>query len=159
VAEKVMDWHIREATPDDAEDVSLLIHSLLPAFINKPAGIAAQHFLTHVTSRQLSNNFVDKQFYTVVATIESDLVGYASLRGGNHLYHVFVSPAYQGLGLSRQMWLALQKNSPQTTQFKVNASLNAMAVYEHFGFCIEGKQVDLDGFSYQPMVLNKAIEM
>ena len=78
------------------------------------------------------------------------------MRGRSHLFHLFVDDSYQGRGLARQLWNEARRRVTQSgglSEFTVNASLNAVIVYERFGFQSEGEVRQVNGISFQPMRL------
>ena len=91
-----------------------------------------------------------------VARSESGLAGVIALRDNSHLFHLFVAKAFQGQRLASQLWSvvkseALQAGNPG--EFTVNSSLNAVPVYERFGFVRHGEIQRVHGISFQPMQL------
>ncbi len=84
------------------------------------------------------------------------MAGVVALRNNRHLYHLFVAPEFQGRGLGRQLWshareFALGTGNPG--EFTVNASRNAVVVYERFGFAPVGPEVQQHGVAFVPMRL------
>jgi GNAT superfamily N-acetyltransferase len=97
----------------------------------------------------------------LVAEAEGRLAGVAAMRDDRHLYHLFIAPAAQGLGLARRLWTmlleaALQAGDPG--EFTVNSSLAAVPVYERFGFRAAGPRTEANGIAFVPMRLRLAGE-
>ena len=90
-----------------------------------------------------------------LAEQDGELVGLIGIRGNTHLYHLFVAPVVQGRGLGRRLWEAEKAESLRmgARSFTVNASLNAIGVYERFGFVVAGPMQDLGGLRFVPMRL------
>ena len=69
--------------------------------------------------------------------------------------HLFVDPGYQGIGLGRRLWEHLRDDALRSGNpglFKVNSSLNAVPIYERFGFVVESPKVERYGGAYVPMI-------
>jgi predicted N-acetyltransferase YhbS len=81
-----------------------------------------------------------------------------ALRDNSHLYHLFISPKFQGLGMANNLWQlakaqAVRKGNPG--RFTVNSSLGAAPVYRRFGFVSREPTVAKNGIFIQPMVLDE----
>ena len=84
---------------------------------------------------------------------ERGIIGYISLKGDSHLYHLFVSAEYQGQGIASKLWrYVLSQNTSQT--YSLRSSLFAIPVYQKFGFKISGDVQSKDGIQFQAMELN-----
>ncbi|MCH8529481.1 MAG: GNAT family N-acetyltransferase [Saccharospirillum sp.] len=92
----------------------------------------------------------------LVYEVDGSIVGYLAIKGGSHLYHLFVSEAHQGKGIAKQLWMAAIEGSPVKC-FTLRSSLYAVPVYKRFGFEESGPAGLKDGISFQPMELNRAI--
>jgi GNAT superfamily N-acetyltransferase len=147
-----MTMHIRQATQEDAEEISKLISSVAHFFTAEPDGRGAERFMLSITPDAIHNNLCDPCFHYLCAFHGSTLAGVAALREGRHLFHLFVSPTFQRLGLARQLWLALKAAAvPPTEEFSVNSTPYAVPVYERFGFVATGPRVEMNGIAFVPM--------
>lgn len=80
-----------------------------------------------------------------------------AIRDNSHLFHLFVAKEFQGRRLASQLWHIAKSNAliaGNPGSFTVNSSLNALAVYESFGFVREGEVQRMHGISFQPMRLS-----
>jgi GNAT superfamily N-acetyltransferase len=65
----------------------------------------------------------------------------------------------RGVGLGRRLWERLRDHALRSGNpglFKVNSSINAVPVYERFGFVIAAPRVERFGGDYVPMILRLA---
>jgi GNAT superfamily N-acetyltransferase len=143
---------IRQAILEDAEQISRLIVSLAHCFTLAPDGEGAERFLASITPGSIRSYISDPQFYYLVALDGSTLAGAAALRESRHVFHLFVSPAFQRQRLGRQLWRALQQGGASASEaITVNSALNAVPVYERFGFAATGPKVEMNGIAFVPM--------
>ncbi len=146
-----MNATIRPATVRDAEAVSALVLGLVDAFLAPPPDYAAAAaFLATIAPDATAERLADPAFRYHVAEEDGALVGVVGVRGGTHLYHLFVAERGQGRGLASRLWRAalLDAGSAIVT---VNASLNAVGLYQRFGFAAAGDVVRTDGLAFLPM--------
>jgi|HubBroStandDraft_3_1064219.scaffolds.fasta_scaffold439248_2 GNAT superfamily N-acetyltransferase len=97
--------------------------------------------------------------YLVALASSSELVGAAAISGNYKVEHLFVDPDYQRIGLGRRLWEQLRDHALRAGNpglFEVNSSLNAVPIYERFGFAIAAPKVERYGGMYIPMVLKPA---
>ncbi len=144
--------NIRQATVEDAGNISKLIHSVAHFFTLEPSGKGAERFMQSITTEAISGYIGSPGFHYLVAFQGHTLAGVAALREGRHLFHLFVSPAFQRQGLARQLWLALKAQAaPTIREFTVNSTPYAVPVYERLGFVATGPQVEMNGIAFVPM--------
>jgi enamine deaminase RidA (YjgF/YER057c/UK114 family)/GNAT superfamily N-acetyltransferase len=149
--------NIRIARPDDAEHVSTLIRSVMHLFFENPEGKGADRFIDSTSVERLAVFIGQENVRYWVAEFEGELCGAAALKDNKHLQHLFVANAKQGQGLGKALWqkaneAALANGSDG--EFSVNASLNAVPVYESFGFICSGAVQHANGVIFQPMKLS-----
>lgn len=147
---------IRSATEADAAQISSLIRSLGGQMLVSPDGSGAEAFLDSIAEQAVRGYISACNFLYLVAEIEHELLGVVALRDNSHLYHLFVARAHQGKGLGRSLWLAVKQAALRAGnggRFTVNSSLNAIPVYERFGFIPSGAKVEKHGVAFLPMLL------
>ena len=149
--------HIRPATLKDADEISALIVALSDPFYLHPSRAGAELFLASVSSESIRSYVSAANFSYQVAVTESMIAGIVAVRDNSHLFHLFVANSFQRQGLGHRLWStakahALSAGSAGT--FTVNSSLNAVPVYETFGFLRSGEIQRVHGVSFQPMSLN-----
>jgi GNAT superfamily N-acetyltransferase len=148
---------IEVATLADAEQISALILELSAPFYISPTREGAEHFLASVSAEAIRGYMSADNFSYLVARSDGELVGVVAIRDNAHLFHLFVAKPFQGRGLASRLWWfakaeAMRSGNPGT--FTVNSSLNAIPVYERFGFVREGTVQHMHGVSFQPMRLH-----
>lgn len=80
----------------------------------------------------------------------SELVGYAALRDGNYLMHLFIDSRRQGSGLGRQLLERLLQ-SATTAGIHLRASVNAVGFYRRMGFVETGPEAEFNGIRFVGM--------
>ncbi len=154
------DISIRIAMNSDAAGISRLLRSLSHTYIVSPDHPEIDEFYATLTEDAIST-FIGRRdvVYIVAARSVAELVGAASLSGEERIEHLFVDPAYQGIGLGRRLWEHLRDHALRSGNpglFKVNSSINAVPVYERFGFILAAPRVERYGGVYVPMILRLA---
>jgi GNAT superfamily N-acetyltransferase len=144
------------ASLSDAEEISTLIVELSEPFYLSPFRLGAEPFLASVSPEAERSYLMASNLSYYVAKANGKLAGVVALRDNAHLFHLFVAKAFQGKRLASQLWKvvkteALQAGNPGV--FTVNSSLNAVPVYEKFGFVRHGEVQHMHGISFQPMQL------
>lgn len=151
---------IRSAVDTDVPGISRLLRSLSHTYIVSPDDPGVDKFLATLTEPAISQ-FIGRSdiLYLVAITSSPELVGAAAISGNYKVEHLFVDPVYQGIGLGRRLWEHLRDHalgSGNPGLFEVNSSLNAVPIYERFGFAIAAPKVERYGGAYIPMVLQPA---
>ncbi|MEZ9526542.1 GNAT family N-acetyltransferase [Enterovibrio norvegicus] len=100
----------------------------------------------------LATTLDEARFISIKVTHEGQLLGFAALRGGNYLTHLFVSHASQGMGLGNQM-LAYLLNSTDSKEISLRSSINAVGFYQRHGFEATGEESAFNGIRFVPMSL------
>lgn len=128
---------IRPLAPDDIPAAADLLAALARAFIlheSSPEDGAA--FLAEQDAAAIRRN-VDAGHVYHVAFVDGVLAGFIGLRGGTHVYHMFVDARFQRRGIARRLWNVARAAPPRPGHpgiFTVNASNAAVPVYLALGF-------------------------
>ncbi|MEB5963884.1 GNAT family N-acetyltransferase [Comamonas testosteroni] len=147
---------IQMANSADAGEISRLINRLSQPFYLNPDRSTAEKFLASIGTDAIGRYISSPEYLYLVAKDGTTTAGFVAMRGRSHLFHLFVDDSYQGRGLARQLWNEARRRVTQSgglSEFTVNASLNAVIVYERFGFQSEGEVRQVNGISFQPMRL------
>jgi GNAT superfamily N-acetyltransferase len=150
---------VRVASPADAKRIGALIQALSKPFLVSPSGEGAEPFLASIGEAAIEGYISSPNFVYLVADCEGELAGVVALRDNSHLFHLFVAQRFQGRGWGRQLWQVVESAARQAGnpgRFTVNSSLNAVPVYERFGFVVSGPAVQTHGIAFQPMLLQQA---
>lgn len=100
----------------------------------------------------LANTFDDERFSSIMAVSERKVLGFAALRDGNYLTHLFVAPSQQGSGLGRAL-LNYLLNQTVAAEVKLRSSVNAVGFYHRNGFVATGEEDEFNGIRFVPMSL------
>jgi GNAT superfamily N-acetyltransferase len=146
----------RSLDPADIETVGSLLAELASAYIL--AGLereAREGFLVKNGAAAI-REFIASGFRYHVAEMDGRIVGFVGVRGNTHLYHLFVAAPLQRRGIGRRLWEVAKHECEAAGQrgpFTVNASDNAVPVYERWGFRRAGPPRSSNGIVYNPMEL------
>ncbi|MFZ6720957.1 GNAT family N-acetyltransferase [Undibacterium sp. Ji49W] len=148
------DLHFRAGLITDAQAISDLIMQFAKDFSIAPDGSGADLFHQSVSATAEQSYLADSRYQFILATQGETLAGFISMRDLSHLFHLFVHPAFQGQGLATILWQRARQNAglqSHIISFTVNSSLNAIPVYERFGFRATGQVVETHGIAFLPM--------
>jgi GNAT superfamily N-acetyltransferase len=148
---------VETASPADAEEISALIIELSQPFYVSPSRTGAEPFIASISPEAERSYISADNFSFYVARSKSQLAGVVALRDNSHLFHLFVARAFQGNRLARQLWNIVKSEALQAGNhgsFTVNSSLNAIPIYEKFGFICQGEIQRMHGISFQRMQLS-----
>jgi GNAT superfamily N-acetyltransferase len=149
---------IHPATLTDAARISELILHMQDLLTIEPNGVGAEEFLQSLRPEAIASYITSPNFNYLIGTNDDKLVGLVAVRDNQHLYHLFVSSAEHGKGYGKQLWNAAKAQSiarGNIGEFTVNSSLNAIAVYQSFGFVAVAGKEEKHGIAYIPMCLFK----
>jgi GNAT superfamily N-acetyltransferase len=96
----------------------------------------AAAFLAEHDAAGLRRN-LDAGFVYHAAEVDGVLAGFIGVRGGTHVYHLFVDAPWQRRGIARALWLAARAAALQPGHpgiFTVNASNVSVPFYASLGF-------------------------
>jgi GNAT superfamily N-acetyltransferase len=119
-------------------------------------GKGAEPFFESIAEGAIERYITAENFVYYVAENEREIVGVVAVRDNKHLYHLFISPRYQRCGLGKQLWQYVRQRAiaaGNPGEFTVNSSLNAVPVYQAFGFVPTSSVVEAYGVSFLPMRL------
>ncbi|WP_371764043.1 GNAT family N-acetyltransferase [Massilia sp.] len=124
-------------------------------FLHESAPEDAAGFLAQHDAAGLRRN-LDAGFVYHAAVVDGVLAGFIGVRGGTHVFHLFVDAAYQRRGIARALWdagraAALGPGHPGF--FTVNASNFAVPFYASLGF-ERTAPMQVDKVRYNPMRLS-----
>jgi GNAT superfamily N-acetyltransferase len=144
---------IRPFEPADIDAAAAVLRRAAEAFILHEA--APEHgaaFLALHDAAALRRN-LDAGFVYHAAVVDGVLAGFIGMRGGTHLFHLFVDAAYQRRGIAQALWhaaraAALRPGHPGV--FTVNASNVAVPFYASLGF-ERTAPMQPDSVPYNPM--------
>lgn len=121
--------------------------SVLPHFTDQ----GKQAYMTRVLP-DIKTTFDNDNFVTVKAISNDTLLGFAAMRAGNYLTHLFVSHQVQGRGIGQTLLQHLL-NSTDAQEIKLRSAINAVDFYLKHGFEITDQEGEFNGIRFVPMSL------
>lgn len=147
-------FRFRPARVDDAFAISQLIRAAGRFFVVNPDGSGADQYWDSVSESSEAARIADPDRHFIVAECDGQFAGFAALRQAIHLFHLFVAPQFQRQGLATQLWALIRAEAARAGNngaITVNASLNAVPVYTHFGFVPTDAITQKHGIEFLPM--------
>lgn len=141
---------IRNAAIEDADAISQLVIALAHHLLADSTAVEAQPFLTTLAPAATAQRIASPDFRHLVAEDDSGLCGVIALRGGSHVYHLFVREDRHRRGIAQALWTHAKALSGQDT-FTVRSSLFAEPVYARFGFVREAPPRTDNGLTWVAM--------
>ncbi len=117
---------------------------------SNPDGQGAEQFFASVSVDSERAYIESERYEFLLAEDGSDLAGFIAIRDKTHLFHLFVAHGFQRAGLARELWTRVRQPA---LRYTVNASLNAIPVYERLGFVAAGDRQHVHGVTFLPMQL------
>ncbi|KGY11172.1 acetyltransferase [Vibrio tubiashii] len=100
----------------------------------------------------LASTLDDEKFLSIKAVSSGKVLGFAALREGNYLTHLFVASSQQGLGLGRTLLNHLIDKT-DAREISLRSSVNAVGFYNRIGFIATGDEAEFNGIRFVPMSL------
>lgn len=143
---------IQKITSTDLDAVTILVKEVSEVDVLPLLNSQGQQEYKERVLPDLATTFDESRFLSIKAVSEGKLLGFAALRDGNYLTHLFVSQSSQGLGLGRQL-LNFLLNTTDAKEVSLRSSVNAVGFYERNGFVATGEETEFNGIRFVPMTL------
>ena len=143
---------IRQALEADASDIAELIYSTSVACCFTPEQPCPEWYRESVQTSQIANLLKSEQMVWLVAAQEQTLAGVLAVSDKSHVKYFFVHPAYQKMGIGKQLWHFALGKGVLGNSLTVRSSLFAVPVYESLGFMAAEPPKTFNGMHYQTMV-------
>jgi GNAT superfamily N-acetyltransferase len=147
---------IREATVDDAKDISAIVYALSEKYIASEFSTEGRETLLKSMTPVAIKKYIELGYRYHVAEIDGQIVGVVGIRENRHVYHLFVVEAHHRKGIARQLWkIALEtcRSAGNWEEFMVNSSRYAKPLYERLGFVAQSGPEEKNGVVSIPMKL------
>ena len=143
--------------PSEETDACNLVNRVFNQFIaTYYTTQGMQEFQKYANPAAMRQRLLDGNLVLVAAALH-EIVGVIEMRGHSHVSLLFVDQAYQGQGISKELlhWALTicRQHHPLLTEVTVNASPNAVPVYERLGFVATDVQQEKNGILFTPMIL------
>jgi GNAT superfamily N-acetyltransferase len=143
---------IRVANQNDVSKICSLVLSLSHFYLENIESELPDWFAETLTERAFLNRTTNEEYQNFVYEVQGEIVGYLALKGGRHLYHLFVAENHQGKGISKCLW-NYARNACIAEVYTLRSSLFAILVYQNFGFKVVGDAGEKEGIGFQSMEL------
>ena len=143
---------VRQALEADASDIAELIYSTSVVCCFTSEQPCPEWYKESVQPSQIANLLKSEQMVWLVATQEQKVTGVLAVSDKSHVKYFFVHPAYQKLGIGRQLWHFALHSGVLGNSLTVRSSLFAIPVYERLGFMAIEPPKTFNGMHYQTMV-------
>jgi len=145
---------IREATEHDVMQIKSLVASLAHFYMNDNTTELPAWFQGTLTESEFLKRVFSDVYSNYIYESQGEIVGYISMKETSHLYHLFVSEAHHGKGVSRCLWEHAKKECV-SEKYTLRSSLYAVPIYRKFGFIEAGPAGVKDGIGFLPMELSQ----
>lgn len=143
---------IRKARITDAKALAKLVYSLSHFYLKNESDQLPDWFIKPLTEQAFTSRLHSQNYTTLICESDSNIVGYISMKAGNHLHHLFVDEEHQGKGIARYLWQEIMERCP-SDEYSLRSSIFAVPVYKKFGFSESGDLSEKEGIQFQPMSL------
>ncbi len=143
---------IQKIIPTDLDVVTTLVKEVSESDVLPLFNSQGQKTYKERVLPGLATTFDEDRFLSIKAVSRGELLGFAALRDGNYLTHLFVSSVSQGSGLGRQL-LNFLLNTTDAKEVSLRSSVNAVGFYERHGFVVTGEEAEFNGIRFVPMSL------
>lgn len=147
---------IREATVDDAEDISAIVFALSEKYIACEFSAKGRETLLKSMTPVEIKKYIESGYRYHVAEIDGQIVGVVGVRENRHVYHLFVVEAHHRKGIARQLWMVAMEAcrlAGNWGEFTVNTLQYAKPLYEKLGFVAQSGPEEKNGVVSIPMKL------
>lgn len=149
---------IREAAPEDAEQISNLIVEVAEAQLRPEFTDDGWELFLRLISRQTQKGLiVDEHFRYWVATRiidgQEQIIGMLSSKNIFHVFHFFILPGFQKVGVGRALWRNFLFHLPEQSEtiITVKSSNYALGFYKKLGFTPQQPRCVKNGLAYTLM--------
>ena len=108
-----------------------------------------QEYIARVLT-DIKATFDHDNFVTVKAVSNDTLLGFAAMKAGNYLTHLFVSHQVLGRGIGQTLLQHLL-NATDELEIKLRSAVNAVDFYLKHGFEITEQEGEFNGIRFVPM--------
>lgn len=114
------------------------------------------NFNDFITDTKLYQMFVKGEYQLICAYDQGNIIGFISIRNGNHISLLFVEEAYHRQKIATHLVDYVKqylRNTIKALLVTVNSSPYAVNFYHQIGFTNVSEEIEKDGIRYTPMEL------
>jgi GNAT superfamily N-acetyltransferase len=141
---------IRKARLTDSKALARLVYSLSHFYLQKESDQLPDWFVKPLTEQAFISRLHSQNYTTLICELDSEIVGYVSMKASSHLHHLFVMEKHHGKGIARKLWESVTDMCPSDT-YSLRSSMFAVPVFTKFGFEESGDVSEKEGIQFQPM--------
>ena len=138
-----MNLEIRQAKNDDIVEITRLFYETIQNINSRDySQEEIDDWSSWHTDFDKWNTKIIEQYF-VVATLDSKIVGFASLANDGYLDFMFVHKDFQNQGIASQLLSELEKKAIEQNNQEIysEVSITAKTFFEKRGFCVKQKQM------------------
>lgn len=143
---------IQKVEPEDLSAVTHLVSEISDLDVLPLLNSQGQQEYKERVLPDLVLTLDNKNFHSIKAISKGELIGFAALRDGNYLTHLFVSKSAQSKGVGSQLLNCLL-DSTDAKEISLRSSVNAVGFYSKNGFVTTDKEAEFNGIRFAPMTL------
>ncbi len=148
------DLSIAPVSPADLDAITALVLAVARTDIFPGLSEEGQATFLNRVLPDIETCFVSSNFFAIKACQAGKLLGFAALRDGNYLTHLFVDKSVQGAGLGKALLRSVLCKS-SSGELSLRSSVNAVPFYERQGFYATGPEAQVNGIRFVPMSLKR----
>lgn len=150
----IADLSIAPVSPADLHAITALVLAVARTDIFPGLSEEGQATFLNRVLPDIETCFVSSNFFAIKTCQASKLLGFAALRDGNYLTHLFVDKSVQGAGLGKALLRSVLCKS-SSGEVSLRSSVNAVPFYERQGFYATGPEAQVNGIRFVPMSLKR----
>ncbi|MCG7497692.1 GNAT family N-acetyltransferase [Vibrio sp. Of7-15] len=143
---------IQKVVPTDLDTVASLVSEVSKIDIFPLLNAQGKEEFSERVIPDLCLTFNGENCLAIKAVSGGRLLGFAALRDGNYLTHLFISKEAQGAGLGRELLNHLL-GSTDASEISLRSAVNSVSFYSHHGFVTTGDEAEFNGIRFVPMSL------
>lgn len=151
------DFVYQQAGENDIDAIYQLVSKVFDEFVAPNYFTEGnQEFYKYLDTDAIRDRLYNNHFI-ILCKDNEQVAGIIEMRNFDHVSMLFVDKAYQGRGIAKQLLkkaldIACEQN-PQLEEVSVNASPNAVSIYEKLGFSKTTEEQEVHGIRFTPMTL------
>ena len=153
--------YIRVANNGDAEAISSLIINTASTQLRNEFTDDGWDLFLRLLEKQTQKSLIENKKYKYLIALDENnmnILGVLAVKEVTHLFHFFVDPNSQGLGIGKSLWKMylnkihqLNEKRQNIKTITVNSSDYGIPFYQKIGFMMNSSRQKKNGVCYTPM--------